>query len=197
MPLHLPPFSRREFLRRALIGGTSLALAPRVFAAAVTKADPHAWALLSDTHIPAVRSQVARDVKPCDRLADVVAEVIAWDTKPAGVLVNGDLALGTGEAADYATFSDLIAPLRGAGLPLHLTLGNHDNRERFWAGLTKEKACRHRSPIGRCQWCGPSGPTGSSSIRWTRPTRRPAFSVPNKCSGSRGPWMRTRIGRLS
>ena len=130
MPLHLPPLSRREFVRRVLIGGTSLALAPRVLAAAFAKADPHAWALLSDTHIPGVRAQVARDVKPADRLAAVVAEVLAWDTKPTGVLVNGDLALGTGEAADYATFSALVAPLRAAGLPLHLALGNHDNRER-------------------------------------------------------------------
>ncbi len=140
MPLHLPPLSRREFVRRVLIGGTSLALAPRVLAAAFAKADPHAWALLSDTHIPGVRAQVARDVKPADRLAAVVAEVLAWDTKPTGVLVNGDLALGTGEAADYATFSALVAPLRAAGLPLHLALGNHDNRERCWAGLAQEKS---------------------------------------------------------
>lgn len=140
MPFHLPPLSRREFLRRALIGGTSLTLAPRVFAAAFAKADPHAWALLSDTHIPAVRAQLARDVSPCGRLEAVVAEVLAWETKPSGVMINGDLALGTGEAGDYATFSDLVAPLRAAGMPLHLGLGNHDNRERFWAGLAKEKS---------------------------------------------------------
>jgi Icc protein len=145
MPISLPPLSRRQFLGRALLGGTSLALAPRVWAAAFTKADPHAWALLSDTHIPALRTQIAREVKPCERLANVVSEVLAWETKPAGVLVNGDLALGTGEAADYATFSELISPLRAAGLPLHLTLGNHDNRERFWAGLAQEK--RVQAPL--------------------------------------------------
>jgi hypothetical protein len=35
-------------------------------------------------------------------------------------------------------FRDLLGPLREQGLPIHIALGNHDNRERFWEVLTQE-----------------------------------------------------------
>jgi hypothetical protein len=54
-------------------------------------------------------------------------------------LIDGDLAFGTGEAGDYATLGELLTPLRGAGIPLTLALGNHDHRERFWAGLGTDR----------------------------------------------------------
>lgn len=139
MPLYLAPLSRRRFLARALAGSAALALAPRVLAAAARRPDPHTWALLSDTHIAADRARIAREINLTDCLTRVVQEVLDWPQLPAGSLVDGDLALGTGEAGDYATLGDLIAPLRGAGLPLTLALGNHDHRERFWAGLAADK----------------------------------------------------------
>ena len=54
MPIHLPPISRRQFLRRSLAGAAGLALGPELLAASKAT-DPDSWALLSDIHIPADR----------------------------------------------------------------------------------------------------------------------------------------------
>ena len=141
MPFHLPPLSRRQFIHRTLVGGSALLLAQRTALAASRSTDPHAWALLSDTHIAASRAKLhpKRKTNLADNLMATVRDVLAWDRRPAGLLINGDLALDTGEAGDYATFAELLLPLRAEGIPLHLSLGNHDNRERFWAGLQQDK----------------------------------------------------------
>jgi 3',5'-cyclic AMP phosphodiesterase CpdA len=67
-------------------------------------------------------------------LSAVVKEVLDYKERPDVALVVGDLAQKQGYTADYATFVDLLRPLREAGLPLHLTLGNHDHRDHFRAG---------------------------------------------------------------
>src|SRR5262249_61888668 len=50
MPLHLPPFSRRQFLRTAAVALGPLVVGP-VFGRE-EKTDPHRLAWLADTHIP-------------------------------------------------------------------------------------------------------------------------------------------------
>ncbi len=149
MPFHLPPLSRRQFLGRSLTGGAALLLSRHLFAAAARPADPHSWALLSDSHIAADRAKIAREINPTDRLSTVVQEVLAWEKKPAGALVNGDLSLNSGEPGDYATLAELLWPLRAAGIPLHLALGNHDHRENFWTALHQDK--RVTAPVGAKQ----------------------------------------------
>ncbi len=72
-----------------------------------------------------------------DRLKQVAAEVAKLDVKPACAVVNGDLAHKTGTAAEYELFAKLIEPVREAGIPLHLGLGNHDNFTRFAEGLAR------------------------------------------------------------
>lgn len=139
MPLRLPPLTRRHFLARSLLGGATLLLARQLSAAARTAADPHSWALLSDTHIAADRAKIAREINLTDRLTSVVRDVLGRPRRPAGLLINGDLALHSGETGDYATFADLLLPLRAAGIPLCLGLGNHDHREHFWAALQQDK----------------------------------------------------------
>ncbi len=134
MPLHLPPLTRRAFLRRSLAATASLLTIPAL-RAAENDADPDRWALLSDTHIAADRAAINRDVNMTDHLEAAVKGVRALASRPAGVFVNGDCALLKGLAEDYATFSALIAPLREAGLPIHLTLGNHDDRDIFRTAL--------------------------------------------------------------
>lgn len=116
-------------------------LRPRAFAAGQS-VDPHRWALLSDPHIAADQARIARGINMAAQLKRVVADVLAQDRRPAGALVNGDLAFNTGEAGDYAAFVELVAPLRAAHVPLHLALGNHDHRERFWAGLHNDATAR-------------------------------------------------------
>lgn len=141
MPIHLPPLSRRRFLTRTLTGLAGALLGSRLGAAAPA-GDPHTWALLSDPHIHADRAKMARGINMAAQLATVVADVLRQPARPAGVLVNGDLSFNTGETPDYATFAELVAPLRAAGLPLHLGLGNHDHRERFWAALAGDATAR-------------------------------------------------------
>jgi 3',5'-cyclic AMP phosphodiesterase CpdA len=135
MPLLLPPaarrtaLSRRAFLRAAAAGAGALALArPARGAAAI---GPPVWALLSDTHIHANPEQVSREQKMAANLRAAVAEVA--EIGPRAALVNGDLALKDGQSGDYATFLSLLEPLRAAGAPLHLLLGNHDHRGNFLA----------------------------------------------------------------
>jgi Icc protein len=136
MPISLPPLSRRRFLGQSLFAGAGLMLYSRLGAADVTRpVDPHTWALLSDPHIAADRAKVARGITMAAQLSTVVQDVLAQPRRPFAALVNGDLAFNTGETADYATLVEVIAPLRAAQIPLHLALGNHDHRERFWAAL--------------------------------------------------------------
>ncbi|MBI5775543.1 MAG: metallophosphoesterase [Verrucomicrobia bacterium] len=141
MPIHLPPLSRRDFLVRSLLAGAGATLGSRLFAAE-KPADPHSWALLSDTHIDASRAKAMRDVNMADNLIAVSKELAALPQRPANVLVNGDCAVLRGEPGDYATFVELLKPIREMGAPVHLTLGNHDEREHFWAGIAGTKAAK-------------------------------------------------------
>jgi len=142
MPIHLPPLSRRSFLRRTLVAGAGLAGAPELFAAAMRRIDANSWALLADPHIDADPKAVNKAVNMTDHLTAVSREVLALPERPAGVFVVGDCAFSKGEPGDYAQFTGLIEPMRAGGLPLHLTLGNHDQRDHFWAALETEKAAR-------------------------------------------------------
>jgi len=123
-------------------------------------ADPHRWALFSDTHISVDSTTITRGVNMADHLANAVKGVRALSSRPAGVFINGDCALLNGLAGDYATFSSLIGPLRDSGMPVHLTLGNHDDRDVIWAALEKLRpaapplASRHVSIVegARANW---------------------------------------------
>ena len=59
--------------------------------------------------------------------------------KPAAVIVNGDLALKAGLSEDYSTFAKILEPVRALA-PVHLNLGNHDQREHFWVSLPQDVA---------------------------------------------------------
>ncbi|MCO5052812.1 MAG: metallophosphoesterase [Verrucomicrobiae bacterium] len=137
MPIHLPPFSRRDFLKRSLLAGVGLALAP-TWATAELTSDAESWALLSDPHIAADATKVAREINMTEHLIAVGKEVLGLPERPAGLLVCGDLAYNQGTPGDYRQFTSLINPLRAAGLPVHLTLGNHDERGNFWTALATD-----------------------------------------------------------
>ena len=146
MPVHLPPLSRRAFLAGSVATVSGLLLSDSAWGAGERAiADPHRFALLSDVHVAADRAAVQRNVVMADHLAKVVAEVAALSPRLAAAAVDGDLALGTGEAGDYAVLLDLLRPLRAAGVPVHLALGNHDHRERFRAALPASE--RRATPL--------------------------------------------------
>ena len=145
MPVHLPALSRRAFLAGSVASATGLLFGNASGADAIPAADPHRFALLSDVHVAANRAAVQRGVVMAEHLAKVVAEVAALSPRPAAAAVDGDLALGTGEAGDYAVLLDLLKPLRAVGVPVHLALGNHDHRDRFRAALPEAE--RRATPI--------------------------------------------------
>jgi len=141
MPIHLPPLSRRSFLRGALAAGAGLTFAPELLAAA-RSTDANSWALLADPHIAAAPASVNRGVNMTEHLAAVAKEVTSLKERPAGAFVLGDCAFNKGLPTDYAQFSTLLDPVRASGVPLHLTLGNHDERENFWTALQEQKVKR-------------------------------------------------------
>jgi len=132
MPLHLDPLSRRRFLG----GGAALVLSPLLPKVGVRAAQSETWALLSDTHIaadPALKSR--QGVNMAEHLRKVVAEVVGQRESLAGVIIDGDCAYDDGQPGDYSTLLEILGPLREAGLPVHFTLGNHDDRAHFSAAL--------------------------------------------------------------
>lgn len=133
MPFHLPPISRRRFLLGSAAAGVGMLL-PAAWAAE-KGTDPDRWALLSDPHIAADPGQMGRGINMADHLRRVAAEITALDRRPGGLLVNGDCAITAGTPGDYETFAALLKPLSAAGIPLHLTLGNHDHRENLRLGV--------------------------------------------------------------
>jgi 3',5'-cyclic AMP phosphodiesterase CpdA len=141
MPIHLPPISRREFLSRAAMAAAGLAVAPELFAGS-RRTNPDFWGLLSDTHLAANRSQVARGINMTDHFVQVTRELLVLPESPAGVFITGDCAFSSGEIGDYAVVADLLEPIRMGGMPVHLALGNHDHRERFWEAFRQEKAAK-------------------------------------------------------
>jgi len=140
MPLLLPQLSRREFLKRAALAGAATALAPSSFAGIFGKArDKHTVAFFSDPHVAADAAFKNSGVNMADNLTACVRELGAWPVKPVAVIVNGDLAFKNGQPEDYATFGKLIHPLRALA-PMHLSLGNHDERANFWKAFPHDAA---------------------------------------------------------
>ncbi len=90
---------------------------------------------MADTHIAGDPAKFARGINLAGHFSRAGNDILALVKRPAGVFVLGDCAFNSGEKDDYATFADLLEPLRAGGLPLHLAVGNHDQRENFWAAL--------------------------------------------------------------
>ncbi len=94
-------------------------------------------AILNDTHIGA---QQAADAAIPTNLRNTIEWLLALPRRPAAVIINGDLALKDGRRGDYERFAKLIAPLQAASLPLHLTMGNHDDRAVFYEVLKQSSS---------------------------------------------------------
>jgi 3',5'-cyclic-AMP phosphodiesterase len=140
MPLHLPPLSRRGFLVRSLAAGTAGLLSLKELSfAAEDGVDANRFALLADTHIPNGPSIAARGVNMTDHLRRVGQELVALSPKPAGVIINGDCAYLAGFREDYVNLAGLLEPIGQAGLPVHLTMGNHDDRGPFYEVLADQR----------------------------------------------------------
>ena len=145
MPIRLHPVSRREFLTRSIAAGVGLAFSHNLFAAS-KRTDVSSWALMGDIHIHADRGRNARGINMADNFSAVGRELLALPKRPAGVIAAGDLAFNEGEPGDYAALSDLAKPLRAADIPVHLVLGNHDDREHLWTAFKGTKPAKPLVP---------------------------------------------------
>ncbi|MEC5126803.1 metallophosphoesterase [Verrucomicrobiales bacterium BCK34] len=125
MPVSLIPKSRRHFLQTG-------ALASLGALTVSAESNDNWYALLADTHIDANPEKDARGTNMAANLKQVVAEILAEKTAPDFVVVNGDCAYNTGLKEDYTTLRNIIQPLLDAGIPIHLTMGNHDDRGPFY-----------------------------------------------------------------
>ncbi len=139
MPLHMIPPTRRRFLQTTLVGGTAW-FASRYSGAAESEPSDEWWALLSDPHIDADPKRSARGITMLDCLNRIIDEVLAEPSPPAGVIINGDCAFSRGLANDYATLSTALQRLADAGLPIHMTMGNHDDRGPFYDAFASHRA---------------------------------------------------------
>lgn len=137
MPLHLTHLRRRDFLLAGTAGAAGLVMAPLARADAAVEANR--VVLLSDTHIPDSPDVSARGVNMTDNLRQVVASIVGQSQQPAGVIINGDCAYLKGLPADYANFATCVAPLVDAAIPLHLTMGNHDDRGPLYDALSSQR----------------------------------------------------------
>ena len=146
MPICLSSPDRRDFLR-TLGAGAIAVFTPSTRA---TDVDEELVYLLNDTHIG--EKHPPQSPVP-SHLREVVTELVTRQRMPAAVLINGDLALRDGQPGDYRHLASLLKPLREARMNVHLTLGNHDDRDVFHSVLQAEKpldpplATRHVSIV--------------------------------------------------
>jgi len=150
MPIILQPITRRQFIKGSLaLGGTAI-MPSRALAVGASKGaglDQNRVALLADTHITAdpndvypgtkwpgspVKEGEHERVNMAQCLADAAKSVIALNPRPAHLIVNGDCAHSIGKGAEYGEFLRLVEPIRAAGITVHVTIGNHDNRKNVW-----------------------------------------------------------------
>lgn len=135
MPVHLPPITRRAFVTSLGAAFLSFPLS-RLTAAESARIDEDLVAILNDTHIG--EKQKPDSAVPSN-LRATVEYLVRLEKRPAAVFINGDLALHDGQPGDYRFLAQLLQPLREARVTVHLTLGNHDNREVFYDVLSGEK----------------------------------------------------------
>lgn len=150
MPIILPPITRRRFIKDSLAFGGTAMMTSRGLPAADSERvglDQNRVALLADTHISSdpdrvypgtkwpgspIKEGEHESVHIANCLLQTAKSVIALNPRPAHLIVNGDCALSNGREAEYKQFLRLVEPIRAAGITIHVTIGNHDNRENLW-----------------------------------------------------------------
>ncbi|MDP6546052.1 MAG: metallophosphoesterase [Phycisphaerae bacterium] len=142
MPIHLGPITRRDFLAGATGAAAALLLGGRAGAADKLKVDPHCFALLSDTHVPADPKKTQARVNMTDNFAKAISQVAGLETAPAGAILCGDLAHKSGLPEEYSRFAPMLRKLTRTKLPTHLLLGNHDHIGNIYKALAESKPAK-------------------------------------------------------
>ncbi len=153
MPITLGPITRRQFVNQTgVVGGVALVTSNACVCAdsGGVEFDHNRVVLLADTHISddPVRSFPGTEwpgspvaegdhesVNMAECLEKAVSRIIMLAPRPAHLIFNGDCTFSSGTKAEYREFLRLVEPLRAAGITVHVTIGNHDNRENLWKTL--------------------------------------------------------------
>ena len=130
MPIHVTSQSRRMFLQTSLGAGVSLLTFGHLHGEYAPNKAQHV-ALLADTHIAADPNSAARGSVMAANLQTVIADILAQSQLPVFAVIDGDCAYNVGLAEDYQTLASLVTALPAAKIPLHMAMGNHDDRNAF------------------------------------------------------------------
>jgi Icc protein len=157
IPVSASLMDRRQAMKGMLMFSSSVLLpspGPVSASNGSVTLDPNHIALLADTHISENPQQVVygtrwpgapyqddehEDVNMAACLRHVIDDIIAQNPPPAHVVINGDCAYSNGCAGEYKEFARLIEPLHAAGITVHVTIGNHDNRTGLWEVMPELK----------------------------------------------------------
>jgi len=125
--------NRRQFLTLGLAAaGGVLTLRPREVLAE-NQQDFTRWAFLSDTHIhpdPKYRFRGFSAYQNLQKITDQIGHRL-----PAGLVITGDIARSKGDPDAYENAKAILAPI-ARERPIHVCVGNHDNREDFLLAFT-------------------------------------------------------------
>ncbi len=84
-------------------------------------------AQITDCHVVERGTLLSGSVDTAAGLRTAVEHVLTMTPRPDAVIATGDL-VNDARPEEYDHLVELLAPLRDAGLPLHLVPGNHDDR---------------------------------------------------------------------
>ena len=136
--------------RRSFLAGSALALGGWVLLPATGRAeesaDPNRFILMADIHVCGDRNAREHDCNPDETIQQAIKDILELTPRPAGVVVAGDCVYLHGLKRDYKALEEFLRPLRAAGIPLLLAMGNHDNRNAFQS-VFPDAAILHGSAI--------------------------------------------------
>jgi 3',5'-cyclic AMP phosphodiesterase CpdA len=75
---------------------------------------------------------VLHKYNPHNHFCQVRDEVLQLTDKPQGIIVTGDFAFLQGQPEDYKNLKTLVTPYLEMEIPIHISLGNHDNLNNFY-----------------------------------------------------------------
>jgi 3',5'-cyclic AMP phosphodiesterase CpdA len=137
MPATFMPIKRRQFLTGVLTAGLFTAFSCRNVFAGTLESDH--WVFLSDTHVSNDPKKTPHGYNPYDYFCQVREEVLQLTNKPQGIIVTGDFAYDQGLPEDYRNLKTLVTPYLDAEIPVHVSLGNHDNLDNFYGAFSESK----------------------------------------------------------
>lgn len=94
---------------------------------------------LTDLHLTDKEQTLVNGRSPYIKFSALLTRLHALEVKPAFILITGDL-VNNGQPEEYQQFCRILSRLAEFGVPVLLTLGNHDARPSFRQIVLKEPA---------------------------------------------------------